>query len=75
MVEPYIFLKEYVKAIEKELGKKAKISLSKLQKGDVKSSIADISKIKKIGFKPKTKLHDGIKKFVLWYKDYHKINK
>ena len=71
----YIFLKEYVKAIEKELGKKAKISLSKLQKGDVKSSIADISKIKKIGFKPKTKLHDGIKKFVLWYKDYHKINK
>ena len=33
-------------AIEKELGKKARINLTKLQKGDVKSSIANISKKK-----------------------------
>lgn len=69
----YIYLKQYLKAIEKELGLKAQITLSKLQDGDVKSSIADISKIKKIGFKSKTPLNVGIKKFVLWYKNYHKI--
>ena len=60
-------------AIEKELGKKARINLTKLQKGDVKSSIANISKIKKIGFKSETSLDFGIKQFVLWYKNYHKI--
>ncbi len=68
-----IYLKKYLMAIEKELGKKARINLTKLQKGDVKSSIANISKIKKIGFKSETSLDFGIKQFVLWYKNYHKI--
>ena len=68
-----IYLKQYLKAIENELGIKANVNLRKLQVGDVKSSIANISKIKKIGFKSKTSLNVGIKKFVLWYKNYHKI--
>jgi len=35
--------------------------------------LADISKIKKLGYDPKTTIEDGVNKFVEWYANYHKI--
>ena len=68
-----IKLKEYIGAIEKALGKKAKINLKPIQPGDVKDTHADITDfIKKFNYKPKTKVTKGIKKFVDWYKSYYK---
>ncbi len=69
-----IKLTEMIKILEKLLNKKAKIKYKKLQVGDIKSSIANISKLKKkFNFKPKVSFEEGIKKFVDWYKNFYKI--
>jgi len=69
-------LKELVRVIEKELGLKAKIKLSPIQKGDVEKTFSDITKSKTIlGYNPKTSIPQGIKKFVEWYKKYYKEKK
>jgi len=69
-------LKELVRVIEKEAGLKAKIRLSPIQKGDLEKTHSDITKAKKIlGYKPKTRIPQGIKKFVEWYKEYYKEKK
>ena len=66
-------LMEYVKIIEKNLNKKAKIKFLPLQAGDIKSTRASMTKIKnKLGYKPKTNIEKGIKNFVEWYLQYKK---
>ena len=56
------------------LGKKAIIEYLPIQPGDVEATFADTSLLESyIGFKPKTKIKDGIKKFIEWYKDFYQI--
>ncbi len=60
---------DLVKLLENALGKKAAIDWQPVQAGDVPLTYADVSKAEKfLGYKPKTKPEDGIKKFVEWYK-------
>ena len=43
-----------------------------MQQGDIYKTHGDNKKIaKKINFKRKIKLADGIKKFIQWYKEYY----
>ena len=43
-----------------------------MQDGDVESTYADVSDlINDFNYKPDTKLADGIKEFVKWYKDFY----
>lgn len=68
-------LLDFINLIEKNLGKKAKIKLMPMQMGDVRATAADICKAKKIlGWRPKTRILEGIGKFVEWYKTYYKLN-
>jgi UDP-glucuronate 4-epimerase len=61
-------LKDLIAAIEKVLGKKAKIKELPEQPGDVPLTCADISKAKKLlGYNPRTKLNEGLPKFVEWF--------
>ena len=53
-----------VKILEKVFFKKVKIVKSRLKKGGTPIRCPDISKIKKIGFKQKIKLFDGIKSII-----------
>ena len=63
-----ISLSHMLKCIEDELGTKATVKRLPMQAGDVKKTFADISKAKEIlGYNPKTKFEDGIKKFIKWY--------
>ena len=67
-------LKKYLKVLEKNIGKKAKIKNLVIQRGDIVKTSADLKKIsKEIGFYPKTNIETGIKKFMNWYREYHKI--
>ena len=60
---------DLVKLIENVTGKKANIDLQPAQAGDVPLTYADVSKAEKLlGYKPRTKPEEGIKKFVEWYK-------
>jgi len=64
-------LMDVVYLIEENLGKKAEIEFLPMQSGDVKESLAEISKsIEMLKYSPKTKLEIGIKYFVEWYKKF-----
>jgi UDP-glucuronate 4-epimerase len=64
-----IQLKDLIAAIEKALGKKAKINRLPEQPGDMPLTCADISKARKLlGYNPKTKFQDGLQRFVHWFR-------
>jgi UDP-glucuronate 4-epimerase len=68
-----IKLINYIRILEKNLNKKAKIKLLSIQPGDIPNTFADTKEIKKqFNFKPSVKIEEGIKNFVDWYLDYHK---
>ena len=64
-------LLEFIEMIEKHTGKKAKKKNMPLPQGDVLATVADIQKLRKLGWKPTTRIDQGIKNFVKWYKGYY----
>lgn len=66
-------LMRYIEVLEKNLGRVAKKNLMPMQPGDVPTTVADIRKLKKLGWKPTTRIEEGIRNFVEWYKEYYKI--
>ena len=67
-------LLRFIDIIEKYIGRKAKIILKPMRKGDVKETNADISKLERITkYVPLVNIEEGIKRFIDWYKKYHKI--
>ncbi len=67
-----INLMEFISTIEEILGCEAKKEFLDMQPGDVASTSADTELLEKwVGFKPKTSVKDGIKKFIDWYKDFY----
>jgi UDP-glucuronate 4-epimerase len=63
-----IELKDLIAAVENALGKKAKINRLPEQPGDMPLTYADISKAGKLlGYKPTTKLSEGLPRFVEWF--------
>ncbi|MFZ2226569.1 MAG: GDP-mannose 4,6-dehydratase [Candidatus Moraniibacteriota bacterium] len=66
-------LMRYIEVLEKCLGKAAKKNMMPMQQGDVPSTVADIKKLRKLGWKPTTRIEKGIANFVAWYKEYYKI--
>lgn len=66
-------LLDYISCIEQTLGKEADKQFLPMQPGDVYRTYADSSALAKAtGFTPSTKLADGIKKTVEWFKDFYK---
>jgi len=65
---------EFVDLLELFLGKKAKRKYVPLPAtGDVLKTYADISLAQaELNYQPTTSLHDGLRKFVDWYKAYYK---
>ena len=67
-------LMDYIDALQKTLGKKAKINFLPLQPGDVPDTYASVDNLKKeFNYKPKTSVTEGVSNFVKWYKNYYKI--
>ncbi len=67
-------LNYFIEIIEKELGMIAKKKLMPMQPGDVPESFADIKKARKLlGFDPKTKIEEGVKEFIRWFREYHRL--
>jgi UDP-glucuronate 4-epimerase len=67
-------LMRFIEVIEDTLGRKAEKEFFDLQPGDVPATFADVDDlINDVGFKPSTSIEDGIKKFMLWYRDYYKV--
>ena len=66
-------LTKFIDVLEKNIGKKAKRNFMSMQPGDVLRTIADGKKLRKLGWKPKVKIEEGLKKFVDWYRKYYEI--
>ena len=67
-------LMDFIEAIEKELGIKAKKNLLPIQPGDVPSTYADTTHLQEdLGYKPTISIEYGIKKFIEWYKKFYNI--
>ena len=67
-------LMDYVKTIEECLGKEGKKEFLPMQPGDVVQTSANVDKAREmLGYDPKTKIDEGIPKFIEWYKEYHNV--
>ncbi len=62
-----------VELLEQELGAKAIRDLQPMQPGDVPATYADVEDLMRdVGFRPSTSIEDGIKRFISWFRDYHR---
>lgn len=67
-------LTDFIGAIEAATGKTAIRNLMPMQAGDVPATWADASLLQRLtGYKPKTKVTEGVQAFVEWYRDYYKV--
>ncbi|WP_085991535.1 NAD-dependent epimerase [Oceanobacillus senegalensis] len=67
-----VHLMDFIRTLEKLIGRKANLKYLPMQPGDVKTTYADIDELKKdIGFTPTTSIEVGLKHFVEWYKMFY----
>ena len=67
-----INLIDYIKELEKVLGKEARKNFLSMQLGDIQKTHSNIDLLDNLtGFRPKTTIHEGISEFVKWYKSYY----
>lgn len=65
-------LMDFINLLEKELGVNAKKDFLNMQKGDVKSTEANVDSLYRwIDYRPKIGLENGIKSFAEWYKSFY----
>ncbi|HYM33460.1 MAG TPA: NAD-dependent epimerase [Candidatus Cybelea sp.] len=61
-----------IELLEQELGKKASVNFLPMQPGDVRETYADIDDIRRdLGFAPTTRIEEGVRRFVAWYRGYY----
>jgi UDP-glucuronate 4-epimerase len=67
-------LVDFIAAVERACGCKAKISLEPMQPGDVHETFADIGPIQRdLGYQPATTIDEGVPRFVDWYRRYYGV--
>jgi len=67
-------LMSFVRLIEENLERKAKINYVDMHAADIRHTLADITEIKTLGYRPMTSIETGIRSFISWYKDYYEKN-
>lgn len=68
-------LMDFVRIIEREMGRKADIEMLPMQAGDVEQTYADVTETTEaVGYRPTTTIEEGIPLFVAWFKQYYRIN-
>ena len=67
-----VALLDYIKTLEKALGRSAKLEMKPMQPGDVKATYADTAALEKAtGFSPATPLEAGLERFAAWFRSYY----
>jgi UDP-glucuronate 4-epimerase len=67
-------LSEYIAAIERALGVKARLDPQPMQPGDLPATAADTSDLEAwIGFRPATSIQVGVERFVAWYREFYGV--
>ena len=66
-------LLRFIEVIEENVGKNAEKKMMPIQPGDVPATVADIDKLRKMGWEPTTRIEEGIGRFVEWYREYYGV--
>jgi len=67
-------LRYLISLLEEALGLPAVMNLLPLQPGDVPATFADVDDLSRdVGFAPSTRIEDGVRRFVDWYRAYHRV--
>jgi UDP-glucuronate 4-epimerase len=67
-------LMDFIDAIEKKLGRKARKNMLPIQPGDVPATYADVTDlIDDMGYKPATSIEEGIGRFIDWYRTFYRV--
>jgi UDP-glucuronate 4-epimerase len=67
-----VVLADFVRIVEDQVGRQAQIQSVGMQKGDVPTTFADISKARRLlGYHPTTPIEVGIKNFVTWFQQHN----
>ncbi len=69
-----VTLLRYIEVLEKCLGRKARRNLQPMQPGDVRDTWADVASLTRdVGYRPRTELEEGVRRFVDWYLAYYGV--
>lgn len=67
-------LADYIRILEREIGRKAVLEYTAVQPGDVLDTLSDSSELREeFDFVPGVTLEQGIKRFIEWYKRYYRV--
>jgi UDP-glucuronate 4-epimerase len=67
-------LMDVVRLLEQALGKPALKEMLPMQPGDVRATCANVDALQKaVGFAPNTPVAEGVKRFIEWYRAYHRV--
>ncbi len=67
-------LMDFILAIEKALGKTAKMNMMPIQPGDVPATWANVDDlVENLGYRPGTDIQKGVNAFVEWYRAYYLV--
>jgi len=71
-----ISLRTLISELEKAIGKPAIIDRRPAQPGDVERTYADLTRSSsELGYRPRTSLSEGLKRFVAWFREYGHLYK
>ncbi len=63
-----------IECLERAIGKKARKNFLPMQPGDLPVTFADVEDLEReIGCRPSTRLEDGVRQFVDWYRGYYQV--
>jgi UDP-glucuronate 4-epimerase len=66
-------LMRYIEVLEECLGRKARLELLPMQAGDVPATSADTRELEEaVGYKPRTPVEVGVKRFADWYQAFYR---
>ncbi|MDW8323009.1 MAG: NAD-dependent epimerase [Burkholderiales bacterium] len=66
-----VALMDFIRTLEQALGVEAQKNFLPMQPGDVVATYADVDDLRRdVGFEPKTPLHEGLARWVAWFRDY-----
>jgi len=68
-------LLDFIGALERALGRRARLDLQAMQPGDVPATYADVSALQALTGtrRPGLPLEEGVQRFVAWYREYHAL--
>lgn len=65
-------LLDFIRAIERVAGRKARMTMRDMQPGDVFTTFANVAKMQqRFGYQPSTSIDDGLAHFRQWFREYY----